>query len=81
MGTQVTVRLPKQLSAALEHARRRSGRKTSDIVRAALQDYLHVVSGKPAERVRGLIGSLDSGVPDLAGQHRAYILESLKRGR
>jgi hypothetical protein len=29
--------------------------------------------------VRPLIGSLDSGVPDLAGEHRAYILESLQR--
>lgn len=84
MEVQLTVRLPEELSVALERARHRSGRKTSDIVRAALREYLQAGSSKgspPAERVRGLIGSLDSGLPDLAEQHRAYILESLKRGR
>ena len=83
MENQLTVRLPEELSLALERASHRSGRKTSDIVRAALREYLQIRSGKgerPAERVRGLIGSLDSGLPNLAEQHRAYVLESLKRG-
>ncbi len=83
MERQLTVRLPEELSLALERASQRSGRKTSDIVRAALREYLQVGSSKgnrPAERVRGLIGSLESGLPNLAEQHRAYILESLKRG-
>jgi hypothetical protein len=38
-------------------------------------------AAKPAERVRDLIGSLESGVPDLAARHREYVLEALKRGR
>ncbi|MBV8209271.1 MAG: ribbon-helix-helix protein, CopG family [Burkholderiaceae bacterium] len=83
MENQLTVRLPEELSLALERASHRSGRKTSDIVRAALREYLQISSGKgdrPAERVSGLIGSLDSGLPNLAEQHRAYVLESLKRG-
>jgi metal-responsive CopG/Arc/MetJ family transcriptional regulator len=84
MENQLTVRLPEELSLALEHASHRSGRRTSDIVRAALREYLQVGQNKgnrPAERVRGLIGSLDSGLPNLAEEHRSYILESLKRGR
>jgi hypothetical protein len=36
---------------------------------------------RPADRVRGLIGSLTSGVPDLAERHREYIIEALRRGR
>jgi hypothetical protein len=32
---------------------------------------------KPAERVGHLIGSLSSGVPDLAERHRDYILAAL----
>jgi hypothetical protein len=36
---------------------------------------------RPAERVKGLIGSLDSGNSDLAEQHRAYIIESLTRAK
>jgi Arc/MetJ-type ribon-helix-helix transcriptional regulator len=84
MDTQLTVRLPAELSDALARASRKSGRKASDIVRTALREYLSLrKSGEsaPAERVRGLIGSLDSGIPDLSEQHRLYILESLTRGR
>jgi hypothetical protein len=84
MDSQLTIRLPADLSGALERASRQSGRKTSDIVRAALRDYLNAPSTsgpRPAERVRGLIGSLSSGLPDLAEQHRKYIIESLTRGK
>jgi hypothetical protein len=36
---------------------------------------------KPAERVDHLIGSLSSGVPDLAERHRDYVLAALKHAR
>lgn len=36
---------------------------------------------KPAERVEHLIGSLSSGIPDLAERHREYVLASLKHAR
>jgi metal-responsive CopG/Arc/MetJ family transcriptional regulator len=83
MDTQLTIRLPADLSRALARASKTSGRKSSEIVRAALRDYLgsQTVSQRPVERVRGLIGSLESGIPDLAEQHRAHVLESLKRGK
>jgi len=84
MRVQVTVRLPEDLSEALQAASRRMQRKTSEIVRLALREFLGAPSGpgvRPADRVQGLIGSLESGVPDLAEKHRAYILESLRRGR
>jgi len=80
MQHQVTIRLPKDLSQALKAASRRMQRKSSEIVRLALREYLGTSSGsktRPADRVRGLIGSLESGVPDLAEKHRAYIIESL----
>lgn len=83
MESQFTVRLPADLTEALTRASRKSGRKSSDIVRAALREYLNAPSSdgpRPAERVRGLIGSLDSGVADLAEQHRQYLIESLSRG-
>lgn len=83
METQLTIRLPVDLSQALARASRTSGRKSSEIVRAALRDYLGTqpAGSRPAERVRGLIGSLESGIPDLGEQHRAYIIESLSRGK
>ena len=84
MKDQLTVRLPKDLSQALRAAARKSQRKGSEIVRMALRSYLQVASPpgtRPAERVRGLLGSLESGIPDLAENHRAYIIESLKNAR
>lgn len=84
MHDQMTIRLPKDLSAYLKSAARRSRRKRSDIVRAALRAYLEPLSwkkGRAYDRVRDLIGSLDSGIPDLAERHSEYFYESLTRGR
>jgi predicted transcriptional regulator len=84
MQDQLTVRLPEDLSRALRAASRRMQRKNSEIVRLALRQFLGASSSsgiRPADRARGLIGSLESGVPDLAQEHRAYIIESLRRGR
>lgn len=85
MEDQVTVRLPADLGRALRRASRRLRRKNSDVVRMALQAFLQVGetgASKPADRVRHLIGSLESGVPDLAERHRQYLTEALtRRGR
>ena len=84
MESQVTVRLPAKLKQALDEASRRTHRKGSEIVRLALEAFLQderQPGGRPADRVRGLLGSLDSGLPHLAKRQREYILESLKRGR
>lgn len=84
MQDQLTVRLPEDLSQALKAASRRMERKTSEIVRLALREFLGTSPGtkeRPADRVQSLIGSLESGVPDMAEKHRAYIIESLRRGR
>jgi Arc/MetJ-type ribon-helix-helix transcriptional regulator len=84
MRDQLTVRLPEDLSRQLEAASRRLQRKSSEIVRLALREFLGPSRGpgvRSADRVKGLIGSLESGVPDLAERHRAYVIESLRRGR
>jgi metal-responsive CopG/Arc/MetJ family transcriptional regulator len=84
MRDQLTVRLPEDLSQALQAASRRMQRKSSDIVRLALREFLRAPAGsraRPVDRVQGLIGSLESGIPDLAEKHRAYIIERLRRGR
>jgi predicted DNA-binding protein len=80
---QITVRLPAALGRALRQASRRLGRRPSDIVRMALEAYLREAPAdrKPAERVTHLLGSLSSGVPDLAERHREYVMAALKRAR
>ncbi len=83
MDAQLTVRLPKELGLALRAAAARSHRKSSEIVRFALRDYLglaETAAGRPADRVRGLLGALESGAPDLASGDRDTLLESIRRG-
>ena len=84
MASQITVRLPDRLRKALEEAAHRTQRKASEVVRMALSEYLRIESPsekRSAARVRRLVGSLESGIPDLAERHRDYVLESLRRGR
>jgi len=84
MDAQLTVRIPLHLREALDRASHAAGLRNSDVVRRALQNYLAVADerdAKPAERVRELIGSLESGVPDLAERNRTYIIESLTSGK
>ena len=82
MDDQITVRLPAALGRTLRRRSRRLGRRPSDVVRMALEAFLSApAEGKPAERVASLIGSLASGVPDLAERHREYVLAALKHGR
>jgi Arc/MetJ-type ribon-helix-helix transcriptional regulator len=81
---QITVRLPTPLGRTLRRASRRLGRRPSDVVRIALEAFLQgapSTDSKPAERVEHLIGSLRSGVADLAERHREYVLASLKHAR
>lgn len=84
MDDQITVRLPTPLGRMLRQTSRRLGRRPSDVVRMALEAFLQAApsAGETrAERVAHLIGSLSSGVPDLAERHREYVLASLKHAR
>jgi metal-responsive CopG/Arc/MetJ family transcriptional regulator len=84
MENQLTVRIPSDLRDALDRASRRTGLKSSELVRQALRSYLQTSTDRqqpPAVRVRHLVGSIESGIPDLAEHHREYVIESLSRGR
>jgi metal-responsive CopG/Arc/MetJ family transcriptional regulator len=84
MSSQITVRLQEDLAEALDARARKTGARPSEIIRTALREHLGLSGkpgSKPAERVRRLIGSLESGQDDLAERHREYVLESLQRGR
>jgi predicted transcriptional regulator len=83
MEDQLTVRLPRDLSLALQRAARQMHRKNAEVVRMALRQFLEVPreAGRPVDRVSNLLGAADSGDPDLAEHHRERILESLKRAR
>ena len=80
MSRQLTLRVPEDLSQGLTLASRKLQLTPSEIVRLALRQFLNLAGGqqRPARRVRELLGSLDSGIPDLAEKHREYLLESIE---
>jgi ribbon-helix-helix CopG family protein len=84
MEDQLTVRLPRELGEALRQKAARMQRKPSELVRMAVMEFLQTSDEPPrrsSARVRKLIGSLDTGIPDLAIRHREYLVKKLRRGR
>ena len=85
MSTQVVVRMPDRLVRELDEASQRMSRRRSEVIRMAVEQWVSAGgnAGKRASvgRVRRLIGSLDSGIPDLARRHREYLIKSLHRAR
>ncbi len=84
MASRLTVRLPDDLKEELDTLARKLNRSPSELVRVALREFLMSQPGsdiRPADRARSLVGSLESGVPDLAERHSDYILDSLRNAR
>lgn len=82
MDSQLTLRLPADLAERLDDSARRLKRKRSDVVRQALEQFLDTQPDtRPIERVRDLLGSIDTGVPDLGERHREYLVRRLRSGR
>jgi predicted DNA-binding protein len=81
MESQLTLRLPRALSEKLERSARRLRRKRSDVVRLALEQFLDAEPEiRPVERVRDLLGRIESGVPNLGQRHREHLIRRLRRG-
>jgi metal-responsive CopG/Arc/MetJ family transcriptional regulator len=85
MPTQVVVRMPDELVRGMDALARRLARGRSDVIRLAVRQFISAGEngeGRAArKRARRLVGSLDSGIPDLARRHREYLIESLRRAR
>ncbi len=83
--TQITFRLPKALADRLDRLARASARRRSELLREAAEAYVDVatatVGDRPSDRVRSLLGSVRTGIPDLAEHHSEYVKRVLRRGR
>ena len=83
MESQITIRLPETLRRRLDRMAKNVGRRRSDLARLAVQRYLDELEGasapRPYERVRDLLGSVDSGVSDLGSRHREHLLAYFRR--
>ena len=81
MESQLSLRLPEALADKLERSARRLRRKRSDVVRLALEQFLDSKPEiRPIERVRDLLGRVESGIPDLGQRHREHLIRRLRRG-
>ena len=82
MEQQLTLRISNDMATQLDDLAKRFGRKRSEIVRLALAQFLAVpVETRPIDRVRDLLGSIESGIPDLGQRHRQYLLKRLRNAR
>ena len=81
MDSQLTLRLPVELADKLGRSAKRLKRKRSEVVRLALEQFLDSEPElRPVERVRDLLGRVESGVPDLGQRHREHLIRRLRRG-
>lgn len=85
MGSQVTVRMPEGLLEKLDRRAASSRRKRSDVIRLAVERFLEepdpVPDTRPIDKLRDLLGSYESGVPDLGQRHREHLIRRLQSGR
>ncbi len=82
MDAQLTLRLPNALNKKLQRTATRLKRKRSDVVRLALEQFLDTEPEmRPVERVRDLLGKVESGMPDLGQNHREHLIRRLRRGQ
>jgi predicted DNA-binding protein len=85
MDRQLTVRITDVLADRLDQAAREMRRKRSDVVRLALEEFLGEPDSeklpRPVDLARDLIGSVESGIPDLGQNHRQHLLTRLRHAR
>jgi Arc/MetJ-type ribon-helix-helix transcriptional regulator len=85
MERQITVRMPNRLVERLDREAVRRRRKRSEMIRLAVERYFEgseeQPESRPIDRVRDLLGSFESGIPDLGQRHREHLLDRLRRGR
>lgn len=83
MGSQIAVRIPDELDKEISSLAKRMHLKRSDIVRLALKEFIEDIHKKeetgPYEKVKYLVGSISSGIPDLGEKHREYLLKRFKK--
>lgn len=83
MKDQLTVRLTDELVEGIAIISRKLHRKRSDLVRMALERFIRETTEgedeRPYERVKDLLGSLESGIADLGSNHRQHLMARLRR--
>jgi metal-responsive CopG/Arc/MetJ family transcriptional regulator len=81
---QLTVRVSEEYTQKLNLLSKRMGLKRSDVVRLALKQFLDENSGDtyqpPFQKVKSILGVVESGIKDLGQRHRHYLIHKMRRG-
>ena len=81
MNSQITLRLEESLVFKLDTLANRMRRTRSEVIRMALSHFVADDTPLSAfKQIQDLIGSVESGMPDLGERHRDYLIERLKNG-
>ncbi|HKY41219.1 MAG TPA: ribbon-helix-helix protein, CopG family [Polyangiaceae bacterium] len=80
---QLTFRLPQKAATELTRIASRRGLQRSDLLRQVVEQLVadETTVSRPFERVKDLIGVLNSGRPDLGSDHRRHLKLGFGRGR
>src|SRR2546425_1005970 len=85
MQRQVTLRIDDALANRLEQLAKRTRRRRSEVIRLALEEFLAAAPEEPPRRpielVQGLMGRLETGVPDLGQRHREHVVRPRRSDR
>lgn len=82
MKRQLTVRLTDELEEQVEALARKLHRKRSEVVRLAIERFVQddlAAGDRPFDRVKDLIGSVTSDIPDLGSNHREHLKSRFDR--
>ncbi|OGL44365.1 MAG: hypothetical protein A2161_02755 [Candidatus Schekmanbacteria bacterium RBG_13_48_7] len=80
---QFTVRMPDEYKSKIDILVKKMGLKKSDIARMAIERFieenLDCETNRPLQKVRHLVGSVESGIKDLGQQYREYIIQNMRK--
>lgn len=79
----MTVRMSEALLEKLDREAALRRRKRSDVIRMAVERFVEepeLSEARPVDKVRDLLGSYESGIPDLGQHHREHLIRRLRRG-
>jgi hypothetical protein len=83
IAMQLTVRMPDEYESLLDRLAKEMALKRSDIVRMALKHFFEEHQESPVQtpfqKVRHLLGVAESGIKDLGKNHRAYLINKIRK--
>ena len=81
---QLTIRMPNDQMSRIEHIAKKLGLKKSDVTRIAIKKFIEEYNDNtetPFDKVKHLLGIVESIVPDLGQRHREHLLKKIKGDR